>query len=188
MGFKNDNKTVSCESDKLTVYYTDSKKHLTMPYQSVELDSIQLYGISVKALPKHVETRYAKYNREKFTPYQTQLYKEVLCGLAYYSKEELQKLQPMRKTAIRIAHIKAKSLLNQWKQSLIVKEVDEFLLKLFPHSNQIKAFVEQTKDYTDESVVPSQTFEELGISKYDIAEKLISVGLLPESFFQLKTA
>lgn len=182
---KNENKTFHCTESTITVYYTDSKKHFVHPYES-NLEQIQLYGNSYKGVQYQDVTNSKVFDTDEFSPYQTMLYKQVLLGLKYYSDEEILQMSFKKKLTIDKRHKKAQKLLNEWKQLIINKEVDDFLLKWFPNSKVIKGMVKKTQNYTHESITNYQSFAELKITKKDIADKLIQAGLLPKKFFMLK--
>jgi hypothetical protein len=43
--------------------------------------------------------------------------------------------------------------------------------------------IEETRDVTDPTVTNYQSFSDLGITKVQIARKLVEAGILPETFF-----
>lgn len=181
----NENKTFHCTESSITVYYTDSKKHFVHPYES-PMEELQIYGNSYKGVQYQDLSQSKVFDADEFSPYQTMLYKQVLLGLKYFSDEQVRSMSFKKKLAIDKRHKRAQKVLNEWKQLIINKEVDDFLLSWFPHSKFVKNMVNNTHNYTHESVTNYQSFAELNISKKDIADKLIKVGLLPKQFFILK--
>jgi hypothetical protein len=178
---KNENKTVSVCASGVTVYYTDTKKHqfFRFPFdESSMLDEVQLYGNNF-----HGQT-FQDYEEDQFTSFQTQMYRDALFGINHYSFEGFKKLSLPQKMEIQKRHTSAQKVLNKWKQQLSIQQADKFLLNLFPHSQFVRDLVQKTEGYTDTRTVNRIPFRDLGISKKQIADKLVSTGVLPMNFFQ----
>ena len=82
-------------------------------------------------------------------------------------------------------HRRAQSTLNIWKQQVTNVLSSNIFSTLFPKSSLAKAFVETTED-VDPEYINKMTFKELGISKKNVIDKLITDGVLPINFYQLK--
>ena len=100
-----------------------------------------------------------------------------------HTKEEIVAMSKSKKHRVTIAYTKAHRILNRWKQEIVNETIDTLFLKMFPKSKTAKQFVSE-KGYDDniQCIIP---FKDLGISKKQIASKLIEFGLLPENFFNL---
>lgn len=177
---QNDNKTVHVGAGGITVCYADSNKHHFIPFNEnyTMLEDIQLYGNSYKG------KKYQQgWEQDEFTPYQNQLYRDCLFGINHYSTKDLKKIPLYEKQQIQERHENAQKVLNKWKQQLTIDKVDNFLLGLFPKSALVKQMVQKTNGYTDTRTVNKETFRDLGISKRQVAEKLVEANVLPLTFF-----
>jgi hypothetical protein len=179
----NKNKTVHSSGNQITVYYTDSKKHFVIPYPASPLEKIQLFGNTVNGKSVQDQQTQIIYESDEFSPYQTKLYKEVMHGLSIYPDNQVKQMPFREKMKIINTHKRTQQVLNLWKQSIVNPAVDKFLLALFPRSKAIKAMIEETRDVTDPTVTNYQSFSDLGITKVQIARKLVEAGILPETFF-----
>ncbi|HEY4062276.1 MAG TPA: hypothetical protein VGM30_10270 [Puia sp.] len=185
----NPNKTSHCNEKSVTVYYTDSKHHFTLPYESNQIQDLQLHGNSFEGKSYQDRTPSLVFESDVFSPYQNRLYKDALHGLSMYTDKEIATMSFKDKLKIENLHKRAQRVLNEWKQSIVSKEVDDLLLSLFHKSTFLKkSIIERTKNYTNNALTNYQSFAELGISRIDIAKKLIEQGILPRVFFNLKTA
>lgn len=182
----NPNRTYHCTADSMTVYYTDTQRHFVHPYES-KMDNLQLYGNSYKGVQYQDLSTSMVFESDHFSPYQNRLYKQAILGLKLYTEKELLSMSFKEKWNIERLHRKAQKILNDWKQLIIGKEVDSFLSTWFPHSRLVKGLIEKTKEYTNDSLTNYQSFSDLGISKEQIAQKLVETGILPRAFFKIKS-
>ena len=183
----NPNKTSHCDEKNITVYYTDTKHRYTLPYEPANIQDLQLYGNSFEGKTYQDKAPSLVYENEVFSPYQNKLYREALHGLSIYSAEEIAVMPFKKKLQIENLHQRAKRILNEWKQTIVSKEVDNLLLSLFYKSTFLRKIIEHTKNYTDNDIICYQSFAELRIYRMDIARKLVETGILPRVFFNLKT-
>lgn len=116
---------------------------------------------------------------------QTFLYNRALFGLAVYTQEEIKEMHWEKRKRILKVHRRAQSTLNIWKQQVTNVLSSNIFSTLFPKSSLAKAFVETTED-VDPEYINKMTFKELGISKKNVIDKLITDGVLPINFYQLK--
>lgn len=179
----NPNTTYHCSSQGITVCYMDTLRHYNLAYGKASKE-IQLYGNSL--FGKQYQQVVSGVEDIEFSSIQTRLYKQVMHGLALFNNKILQDMSFNEKLSIEIKYRKAQRVLNSWKQSIVSREVDSFLLKLFPKSQEVKQMVDITESYTDNFLTSPQSFMELGISRSEVVVKLISVGILPDNFFRLK--
>lgn len=180
----NSNKVVSAGPDQFIVYYTDTQKHFSYGYSidrksSDFIRNFQLFG------DKFNEKNYQNsQENQDFTFLQNKLYKEALYGLGAYTFHELKRFKLMDKMEILKTHKKTQKVIHEWKQEMIKDEVDNFLKKVFPHSKTIDSFNKITDDFTSSRMNNSISLSDLHVSKIDIANRLISKKILPETFFE----
>jgi len=117
------------------------------------------------------------------SPVQNELYKRCLIGLDFYESEQLYIMNSAKKQKIAYRHKRVQDALNIWKQEITNKKVNGFLGKLFPKSEIIQSI--SLDNSTSSKFINTLTFKELGISKNDIVEKLISLKFLPYNFSTL---
>jgi hypothetical protein len=119
----------------------------------------------------------------QFNTTQKDLYQKIVYGFSAYTKEEILTMSKSKKYKVTVAYTKAHRILNRWKQEIVNEAVDVIFLRMFPKSVLAKQMVSE-KGY-DDNLECTISFKDLGVSKKDIANKLIEFGLLPENFFNL---
>ena len=174
---KNQNKTISCNSNGIVISYGDAKKHQYMTYETpAHVKKIQLQGT----------VKYQKIEEEvKLNPKQKDLYSKVVYGFKAYTKEEIATMSERKKINVTVTYTKAQRILRNWKQDLTFSFVDRILLSIFPKSpivSQMCQIKGHLADYDKEDEI---SFKDLGISQQQIIGKLIEFGLLPQNFYQL---
>jgi len=178
----NENKVVTAGADGFTVYFIDSRRHFHYEYHQPllpHLQKLQLFGDSYKG------KNYQQFEQDVFNSYQNRLYKNAVYGLASYDLLQLQKMNLREKLEIKRIHRLTQHVLNLWKQEIVSKLVDEFLLSVFHKSKSVKELVASTDHYTNLKEMNGFEFAELNISKADIALKLIEQNILPANFFRM---
>lgn len=176
----NENKVVTASADGFTVYFIDSRKHFHYEYHLPmlpHLQKLQLFGDSYRG------KNYQQFEQDVFNAYQNRLYKNAVYGLASYDLPQLRQMNLREKLAIKRIHRLTQQVLNQWKQEIVSKLVDEFLLSVFHKSRWVKDMVASTTEYTNVKETNCFDFSELNISKADIALKLMEQNILPANFF-----
>lgn len=172
---RNQNKTISCNSNGIIISYGDANKHQYVGYNSY-VSKIQTQGT----------VKYQKIDEEfKLNPKQKDLYAKVLYGFKAYTKEEIATMSEGMKINVTVTYTKAQRILRRWKQDITFSNLDRFLLSLFPKSPVIKAMCETTGHLDEVEKEDEISFKDLGINQQAIANKLIEVGLLPLNFYQL---
>ena len=170
---QNLDKTVSANSKGIIISFRDVNKHKFVGYENPQVKAIQINGHS----------RYQVFEKPVFNKTQQRIYAETLYGLNVYEPKQLSSMPKEKKQEIIVRYTKVQRVLNTWKQDLVNKGVDDFLKALFPHSKIVQAMC-QTKIHTYDHQ-DRYTFKELGLTQEKIAEKLVSVNLLPSNFFEL---
>lgn len=166
-------KTIHANEHYMHVYYTDTKKYWKIPYDKSPIDDRQLYGQRPPIKQKR---------GEDFTAKQLAAYKLALHGLKEIDPVKAKKLTFRQKTEIETKHELTKLILNTWKQKLISEIVDKFLAQYFPHSKLVKRLTEASDDLLDPSVECEESFASLGVTRYQIALKLVKESILPDIF------
>lgn len=173
----NQNKTVSASSTGMIISYTDSRKHYKLHYTPVNSALTQLQ-ISGNPSHQHIGTTVNSLTQQK-------LYRLALYGLSVYTPEEIARLSFIEKKKIIVTQQKTQTLLNKFKQEAVHKKIGSFLTTFFPKSSFAKALAHYDK-YLDDTDKNTMSFKDLGITKEMIIDKLLSAGLLPKNFYQLK--
>ena len=173
---RNQNKTISCNSNGIIISYGDAKKHQFIHYQNNHVKNIQLYGT----------VKYQQITKTpRFNPKQNDLFAKLMYGFKMFSREELNEMPEITKINIKIGYTKTQRILSKWKQDLTFSKLDELLLFLFPKSPIVKQMSE-TKGQLDEIAKEDEiSFRQLGLTDNQIADKLIEYNLLPQNFFNL---
>lgn len=174
---RNQNKTISCNSNGMVISYGDANKHQFMRYETPS---------HVKKIQLHGTVKYQKIEEEfKLTPKQKDVYAKTVHGFKAYTKEELNSLSEQARIDVTVTYAKVQRILRNWKQDITFSNLDRFLLSLFPNSPVIKAMCTTTGHVDDISKEDEISFKDLGIKQKDIIAKLIQVELLPKNFYEL---
>lgn len=178
---RNQNKTISCNSNGIVISYGDANKHQFIRYEKPTALSSYVKKIQLKGTVKYQKIE----EQTKFSPKQKDLYSKLLYGFKAYTKEEINAMTESKKINVTINYTKAHRILSRWKQDITFSKLDDLLLFLFPKSPIIKQFV-STKGYIND--IPEKDkifFSEIGINQDAIVNKLIENDLLPKNFYQL---
>lgn len=150
------------------------------------LESRQLYGSSYKNKSyQQNSTSIQIYEVDEFNLIQNNMYKKLVHGLRAFSEKQIEQLSPQSKTDIIKKHQQTQAILNRWKQTIVSELADNFFLNLFPHSSFVKKMVEYTKNYNTNTLTCRASFQDLGLTKVEVASKLIEAELLPSNFFSI---
>lgn len=169
----NQNKTISANSKGMIVSYGDANKHQFIGYDRQVSTSFR----NVQETKRHIKPF-------QFSPKQKELFYQVIDGFKCFTKQEVQQMSEKQKMLISVRYTRAQRILRNWKQDVIFTELDNMLLAVFPKSPLIKKFV-NVKGHVDVPKEDEITFNEIGITHEQIANKLYDCGLLPRNFYQL---
>ena len=169
----NPNKVVMAGPNNFCISYADSKKHHWMNYES---------SVITKDIQSKVPNRLYQ-EKLRLSPKQVKMYRLAVYGVEALTPEEFKVMSSSESDSIRKTQSRAQRLINLWKQEIVNRKLDGFLIKLFPNSSVIKHMV--TIKGSDDSIKDKHSFKELGISKDMIANKLVESNLLPREFFKL---
>jgi len=170
----NPNKTISANSKGITITFGDVNKHKFVYYNNNDV---------VKKVQVHGKNAYQNIEEFGFNKIQQQLYAQAVYGLKSIPNEVLMEMRVEAIRKIQARHAKAKEVINNYKQEVSNKKVDDFLAKLFPKSPIIKQMLNVKG--TDSDIKCSISLKELGISPKMLAERLVKFKVLPENFFKL---
>jgi hypothetical protein len=109
-------------------------------------------------------------------------------GLGVYSSEEVERMRPEKKARIKRVHFRCQQILNIWKQQICNEFTNKLFMHFFPNRELAQLFFVKYKDTTDSGFMNTLNFKDLGISKKQIVDKLITEGVLPKDFYTLKNA
>lgn len=129
------------------------------------------------------ELRYAELEKDPFNAQQNFLYKRALFGLKMYTEEELSVMHADKKKRIIKVYTRAQRVLNLYKQHLVNEKTNRVMTLLFPNSPITKEFEQHS--YVDPKFVNTVSFKDLGVSKKQIVDRLISEKILPVNFYNL---
>lgn len=176
---KNPNKVITAGPDNICVTYTDSHKHHWISYDAKQrIEELQLYGNTYKG-KSYQDTGTLHLNSK-----QVKLYRVSVYGVEALTEEEIKDLNFSQSLKITRMQNRCQRLINQWKQQITSKMVNEFLQKMFPKSKFIQAITSDS-DYTSDKDINPLTFRELGITQEMLVNKLIEWKILPQNFYQI---
>lgn len=165
----NPNKTVSANSKGINISFTDKNKHKFVYYTDKRT--------------KSESPRYQVYDCPEFNELQNKIFMQTIYGISYFKSEDVMTMSEDKIREIKSISIRAKYIINNFKQEVVYKKVDALMLKLFPKSPITKAFI-NTKG-VDPSLECIVKADDLKLSNTLIAKRLMEEKLLPENFFNL---
>jgi hypothetical protein len=170
----NPNKTISANSKGITITFGDVNKHKFVYYNNNDV---------VKKIQLHGTVKYQSIEEFGFNKIQKKLYAEAVYGLKAIPNEVLMEMRVEAIRKIQATHVKAKEVINNYKQEVSSKTIDNFLSKLFPKSPVIKQMINMKG--IDPSIKVTMSLKDLKITPKMLAEKLVENNILPENFFKL---
>lgn len=177
----NPNKAVSANRHGITISYTDSCKHFTLPYENEKsgiLKTLQTEG------NKFSGKSYQKIGiKDSLT--QQKIYRAALYGLSVYTPDEISKMSFGEKTKITSNQKKVQRFLDKWKQEICHKKLGSFLTTIFKKS-QLATDLANYPAYLDLDNKNKMNFKDLGINKDMIIHKLMTTNLLPRNYYELR--
>ena len=117
--------------------------------------------------------------------YQNHLYHRAIFGLSIYSQDEIKNMHSKKRKRIIKVSKRTQSILNLWKQEIIIAMTNKFFSEIFPGMAITNALLSDST--VDPSVRCNLSFKLLKIKKPAIIQKLLCEGILPENFYELKT-
>lgn len=145
----------------------------------LERKEIEFHGAISKA------GRYSRYEQDPYNEYQNFLYNRALFGLSVYPKEEIDGMHYDKRKRIIKVHKRAQTLINLWKQKVIIELSNYFFTAIFPDSPITKELTESFSE-PDEIHTNKMSFRSLGIKKEQVVELFIEEGILPRNFNEIK--
>lgn len=131
------------------------------------------------------EQRYSQ-KEASLSEYQNFLYKRAMYGLKMYSEEEIKKMHWQKRNRIKKVQSRTQIMLNTWKQRKMV-DISNEIFALFHKSSLAQELIELYSE-PDSSYICNMSFKDLGITKFDVIERMVGEGLLPYNFRKLKEA
>jgi hypothetical protein len=172
-------KTIRCTKHGIKIFYERSEQVVSVYYEEKGLSDIQLHGNTLNGVS------YQSVGSSVFNTLQNKLYKRLIYGIEAMTKTELVELSITEIRQINRDHRKAIKVLNAWKNQVVSSYVDRLFAEVFWNSDVAKEMVNFSKEEDYEDQENTLSFKELGLSKKQVAVKLIEHGLLPVNFFQM---
>lgn len=166
----------------MIIFYDQKDAPIKMVYEEKGLENLQLYGNKLNG--QSYQTR----KSILFNQLQNKLYRRLIFGLEALNKTELQTMKKTEILKVQEDHERTKKVLNQWKNEITSSYVDKMFSEIFWHSDLAKEMVRYGQDPDAVNDENTLSFKELGVTKKQIAVKLIQNGLLPVNFFYLSAA
>jgi len=171
----NPNKTISANSKGLTITFGDVNKHQFVYYNNSNK--------TVKTIQIDGKTKYQQFEKPEFNKIQQQLYSQALHGIKVFKHEDVMQMDVEKIREIENTHLRAKHIINQFKQEVSNKKVDGLLAMLFPNSPIVKQML--CVKGTDPFIKVPTSLKDLKITPTMLAKKLVEYKVLPENFFNL---
>jgi hypothetical protein len=143
------------------------------------------YGIYESYLAN--KSNIKKLDYTKLNPQQHFMFKRVLHGLNIYSKEEVAQMHSQKKRRISKVWRKGQNVINEWKQILCNKKVNNFLYITFGEKSPfVKDLLNVPVTDIDSNYKNKCTLKDLGITYEDVILRFMHLGLLPKNFLSIK--
>lgn len=167
-------KTISVEANKMSVIYTDTNKHYVYKLDNqTPTKDVVLFG-------KVYKGKRALSSKDDFlTPTHRRILNDILYSRHRYTEKQIKEMPLIRQYYILDVARKVEKVLYNWKKEIISARIDNLLLKLFPHSNIVKQFVDVCKENPIGSDISRTDIRTL-VSEQEIVEYLRLKGLFPK--------
>lgn len=164
----NKSKTISANSKGITINFGDVNKHKFVYYDQKKFVN---------------KTNYQSVEEPGFNKIQQRLYAEAVYGLKAIPHQVLMEMKTEKIRTIQNTHVRAKDVINTYKQQVSNEYVDSILNSLFPKSPVIKQMI-NTRG-TDSVIKCNLSLRDLKITPKMLAHRLVKMQILPENFFNL---
>jgi hypothetical protein len=124
------------------------------------------------------------YEIDGYNQYQNYLYKRALYGLSSLTEQELATMCSKKRQRIINVYKRAQVVLNKLKQEATISYSNFIFKTLFPNS-PITEFL-LADNHTDDKVINTLNFKDLGIDKKQIITIFMAEGVLPKNFLSLE--
>ena len=104
-------------------------------------------------------------------------------GLKMYTQDEIKAMHWQKRNRIKKVHKRTQSVLNLWKQELMIEKTNKLFQIFFPDSTITQALLSASD--VDPEFRNKLDFKTLGITKKDVVNKLQEENLLPHNFAEL---
>lgn len=152
----------------------NNQKHYWINYApNSTLQDLQVYGTERKQSSQPIV----------FNSAQKQWLQAALYGLKPFKAEVIHEMPLNKKLWILRVHEAAQDVLHRWKQQIMCRQVDQFLLTFFPKSPTVQAMINIGME--DEPVRSQINLRSLGLTQEKIANRFIEEKIFPENFYQL---
>jgi hypothetical protein len=180
----NSEKTISATSNGIVIQYDANNRSYYKPYEAIR--EIQLHGTSFNGMQYQEPDKFKKAISMEFSNAQYRLYEKALYGLTKYTRAEIDALKPFE---VQLIERRQKTLwteLNKWKNEVMYASLNSWFKRNTKKDSKLyKVIVDDKLDKNVIHMPNRKTFTELGIDKSRVAEKLITMGFLPKSFFDV---
>ena len=129
---------------------------------------------------------YQKLDYSKLNPKQHFMFKRVLHGLNMYTKDEVAKMHWDKKRRIIKVWKRGQSTINEWKQVVCNKKINDYLTHWFGKAQFVKDIINIPATETLPDYNNKLKLKDLGITYEDLILKFMSVGLLPNNFLEIR--
>jgi len=127
------------------------------------------------------------YEQDPYNSRQNFLYKRALIGVGVYSDTEIKEMSNDKLKRINKIHRKTQVILNLWKQEMLISKTNQMLIKVFGDFKYAFLAKEIVDNKTiDKDFICTLSFKDLGITKSQIINRLITEKILPKNFHELK--
>lgn len=162
-------------NDDMVIYHNEIGA-VNVVYKERGLANLQLYGNKLN------DFSYQEITEIQFNSRQQRLFKRLLYGINSIPKPELATLSKEQTKVLIKKHRTAQKIINRLKNEVVAAKCDR-VFKKFWNSDLAKEMLVYSKK--ELNAPNTMTFKQLGISKSQIADKLVEHGLLPVNFYQL---
>jgi hypothetical protein len=126
------------------------------------------------------------YEQDPYNSRQNFLYKRALIGVGVYSKEEINEMSNEKLKRINKIHRKTQTILNLWKQELMISKSNKMIKSLFTNVEYGLMKEILNNNFIDKDFICTLSFKDLGITKAQVINRLITEKILPKNFHELK--
>jgi ABC-type Fe3+/spermidine/putrescine transport system ATPase subunit len=151
-------------------------------FSTINMEQYRLFGDTQR---KKYYAPKQRYEQPAYNKIQNFIYKRTICGLSIYNKKEIAEMTRLERKEISSTHKKAQREINVLKQKILIQKTNKFF-DLFPNSPLAQSILNNSE--VDITFKYRVSFQELRLNKDDIVKVLHEKTILPDNFYDIKSA
>jgi len=151
-------------------------------FSTTNMEQYRLFG-DIQSKKYYIPKQ--RYEQPAYNNIQNFIYKRTICGLSIYNKKEIAEMTREERKEISTTHKQAQKEINVLKQKVLIEKTNK-IFNLFPNSPLAKSILNNSE--IDVTFKYRVSFDDLNLNKNQIVNMLYKKHILPENFYDIKSA